>query len=776
MMPLYFKKALRDLRKDLTGIFLLIISISVCLATMATLLNTNKLFSSTVQETAKNQQDSVYFYTNPFQNELPDLRSINGIQHAQSLFQSKVRVEFNGSAKNFELQTFPSYTTGEETNHPGPPFKPGIYLEKTTMDHYHLTKGDMISVKLPGKKQKNLQVAGQITDYAFIPAKFTGLGRGYISPESMKTLGISSQKNTIKITLLPGEYKKNGDNILQHAKEKLKEQGITVYRTELVSEALTVRKQMTDTVFLLLIMLGTLAVGLAVILVIHFFYRLTAKKKQEMSILKVFGAQKKDLIWKYCSVTLGLIGIVIFLLTFLISACLSFYFSKTLIQDLNIGQLYFHYSRDVLFLIGILSFLVPSIAALVPINRVLKIPIVQGLKNGTKPYQRAEKRDSGFSLFLLSVRNSCRKKVQLLTNILMLSFGGAVIISCVALNNSLTSTLKEMQGFWKHDMQWDIRTQMDISDVSRIASNTNGVYQAESWTGRNAEVVLSSNYKSANALLLAIPRESNMIQPIVKKGFWLDSLPSNSIVINSDFQPLAGNVQPGESISLKIGNKKKTWTIGGIIQGQLTGPSIYMAEDDYHSWIDGQKPNRVIVKLYSNAKKQSAQTINEIETLFNRNNISIEAFDTAQNMNNRPEQIISMVLYCLLVTGILFSAVGMLNLIAAMGINVFERRHEIGLIRAVGGSRMKIYQLLLGEGLFIAMISWGLSAALSYPLQLLLNDKIGNSLINSPLPSSFSPQGLSLWLIVSLALGIIASVIPAKKTADLPIKELIAGK
>ncbi|WP_180954895.1 ABC transporter permease [Bacillus sp. V3-13] len=754
------------MRKNRARIFLIIISISICLSTVATLLNTKELFSRAVAHTDRQQDSVISLYTNVFQQELPDLTKIEGINDAEARFKSRGRVEINGSLKNFELIDLPGNLQG--TNH-----RPGIFLEKTTMDFYDLEKGDMIAIKLPEKKEADLPVAGEITDYTFIPTKFSGFGRAFISPASLDTLDLSSDKNVIQITVKSDDYQKNGSAIIENTKNLLNAEGITVYRSEYTQQSLLLREQMTDTVFSLLIILGVLALILAIILVIHFFYRLTTEKIHDMSILKVLGAGRKYL-WNEFIVSLGFMGSCIFFLTSLSSAGLSYYFSKYLIESLNMGEFEYYYSKDILILVVVLSFLIPFISAFVPINIVLRIPIIQGLLYGSKEFRKkGGSKATGFRFFLLSVRNAVSRKVQLLTNILILAFGGAIIISCIALNSSMVSTLKEIQSFWQHDAEWNIRTNLSSLQVTELVKQTEGVLQAESWTGRSAEAILPNEDTVSSTLLLAVPRESNMLNPEVTKGLWLNTLPKNNIVVNKDFQAIAGNIQPGNQISLKIGNQVKNWTVGGVVKGHLNGPAIYIGADDYHDWISEQQPNKVMVKMNSHG---NSKTISNIEQQFSDHQIAIESFDTVDHMNQRPHEIISLVVYSLLFTGVLFTAVGIMNLITVMSANVLERKQEIGIIRAIGGSDLKVFQLFIGEGLFIAIISWLISAALSYPIEKILNKSIGESLIHSQLQSQFSPWGLCLWLALSISLGVIASVVPARKAAGLPVKDLITEK
>ena len=52
--------------------------------------------------------------------------------------------------------------------------------------------------------------------------------------------------------------------------------------------------------------------------------------------------------------------------------------------------------------------------------------------------------------------------------------------------------------------------------------------------------------------------------------------------------------------------------------------------------------------------------------------------------------------------------------------NVFERRREIGVMRATGASSFQIFRLFIGEGLLLGWLNWLTALPLSIPAGLLL--------------------------------------------------------
>lgn len=117
----------------------------------------------------------------------------------------------------------------------------------------------------------------------------------------------------------------------------------------------------------------------------------------------------------------------------------------------------------------------------------------------------------------------------------------------------------------------------------------------------------------------------------------------------------------------------------------------------------------------------------------------------------------------------LFAILALPSLIAMLNtltISVIERRREIGLIRAVGGTRRQIRNMVVAESLILAAIgaSFGIVGGiyLGYVLVTAIE-------IIFPMGYSFPVSGILAASVIGLLFGVLAAVIPARQAARLEI-------
>jgi putative ABC transport system permease protein len=80
--------------------------------------------------------------------------------------------------------------------------------------------------------------------------------------------------------------------------------------------------------------------------------------------------------------------------------------------------------------------------------------------------------------------------------------------------------------------------------------------------------------------------------------------------------------------------------------------------------------------------------------------------------------------------------VGGLGLMGTMGMNVLERRREIGVMRSIGAVDRTVYQLVVGEGLLIGLISRLADALVAVPITSLLGRLVCESRVYLTVSSS----------------------------------------
>lgn len=114
--------------------------------------------------------------------------------------------------------------------------------------------------------------------------------------------------------------------------------------------------------------------------------------------------------------------------------------------------------------------------------------------------------------------------------------------------------------------------------------------------------------------------------------------------------------------------------------------------------------------------------------------------------------------------------IGGLGMMSAMVMSVMERTREIGTLRAVGWSRWRVVQLILGEAIGLSLIGGVIGSLLGAGLAWLAGQAPG---VGAFLEGSFSPAIFVQGMVTALILGIVGGVYPAWTAANLqPVEAL----
>ncbi len=126
------------------------------------------------------------------------------------------------------------------------------------------------------------------------------------------------------------------------------------------------------------------------------------------------------------------------------------------------------------------------------------------------------------------------------------------------------------------------------------------------------------------------------------------------------------------------------------------------------------------------------------------------------------------VIYVLLVFAVVIAALGIVNTLA---LSVIERTREIGLLRAVGVSRRQLRLMIRLESVVIAV----LGAVLGVLLGIVFGVTLMYALRDEGLERISIPfVQLVVFLVLSLVIGVLAAVLPARRAARLDVLKAIA--
>jgi putative ABC transport system permease protein len=131
------------------------------------------------------------------------------------------------------------------------------------------------------------------------------------------------------------------------------------------------------------------------------------------------------------------------------------------------------------------------------------------------------------------------------------------------------------------------------------------------------------------------------------------------------------------------------------------------------------------------------------------------------------DQVFAIV-YVLLFLSVVISMFGIVN---TLGLSIYERVRELGLLRAVGMSRRQVRRMVRVEAVIIAV----LGAVLGLAIGILFGWAMQRALSHLGIDRLAIPAGqLVFMLVVAALLGVVAAIWPARRAARLNVLEAIA--
>jgi putative ABC transport system permease protein len=171
----------------------------------------------------------------------------------------------------------------------------------------------------------------------------------------------------------------------------------------------------------------------------------------------------------------------------------------------------------------------------------------------------------------------------------------------------------------------------------------------------------------------------------------------------------------------------------------------------------GQSPRTVLVKA---APDRVAELQEDIERSLDNPTLVVQTRDEYREAVGARFDVFLNILYALLSVSVLIGALAVVN---TMTMSTMERTREIGLLRAVGLARNQVRSILLLESVVIAL----LGAVIGLGAGCLVGASVVFSQDGIPLTVPW-PQ-LATLVLLTTAIGILASLWPARKAARRPI-------
>ena len=124
------------------------------------------------------------------------------------------------------------------------------------------------------------------------------------------------------------------------------------------------------------------------------------------------------------------------------------------------------------------------------------------------------------------------------------------------------------------------------------------------------------------------------------------------------------------------------------------------------------------------------------------------------------------------ILAIVIIIVSALSIFISLLSSLRERKYELALMRVMGSSRSRLFTLILVEGLILALLGWALGFILSHGSMQIFARQLAESYGYDFSGWIFLPQE---WLVLlgSLALGMLAAILPAARAGQTDISDTL---
>ncbi len=792
MLSPRWRKVLRDLWGNKTRTLLVVLSIAVGVFAVGMIANSQVILARDLATGyAASNPASAILYTEPFDEGLVrSVRAVPEVKEAEGRRATWVRLKTGPDQwSNFELFAIADYDDiriNEVWPESGawPAGRREVLLERSSLGPANGNVGDTVVIELPNGQQRELRIAGLAHDLGQVPTIFWGGATGYVTFDTLEWLGLGRFYDELYITVAEKPLdREHIGQVTERVTDRLERSGWRVYQTEIPQPGEHWGHDVIQALLLFLSILGFLSLFLSGFLVINIITALLAQQVRQIGVMKAIGARRSQIMGIYLSMVL-IFGLLALTVAIPLGALAAQVLIAYLAGLMNFDVLNSGIPSQVLALQIAVGLIIPLLAALYPIITGTRITAREALSEyglgtgrfGTGLLDRLVEKVRGLPRpLLLSLRNTFRRKGRLALTLATLTLAGAMFISIFSVRASLFRELDDVLKYLDWDVEVDFNQGYRITRLEREALRVPGVVKGEGWGFAIAYRQRADGTESESIRILAPPATTDMLQPTISEGRWLRPEDRQALVVTSDFLQAEPDVNVGDEITLRIGERKRTWRIVGVA-GRISSVPFAYANYSHLSRITGST-GYAGVMMVATEKDDAAfqsQVARTLEERFKRIGLQVAATMTTGQIRASNIFQFNVLFTFLLIMAILLAVVGGLGLMGTMSLNVFERTREIGVMRAIGASDGAVLQNVMVESTIIGVLSWLLGGILALPLSKLLSDAIGIAFIQKPLSFSFSTGGILVWLIVAIVVAAVASFLPARNASRLTVREVLA--
>ena len=715
---------------------------------------------------------------------LPAVKQTAGVEDAELRRSVGTRVVAGGRSRDltlFALADFDRLRLAKVRRGSGawPPPSGSMLVERSSLGPLGVPVGGSVRLQLPSGRRPDVPVAGTVHDVNVPSTRITDVLYGYVTTGTMRRLGDRGRPN--ELLLRASGDRRAVERIAARVTGLLSREGVVVTETIVPEPGTFWAADPVESMVLLLTVLAVVCLFMSAFLVANVSSALVTQQTRQIGVMKAVGATGRATAGLYLA-TAGIYGGAALVLAIPLAAVLALVLVEYSAGLINLDAASFSLPPDVLLLQVGAGLAIPLVAALLPALAASRITVREAIARvgrGEQPRASrflAERTTPVPVVFRLALTSSLRRKGRLALTIAALVLGGSVFVGVLSVRSSLLRTLDDAATYRGYDVDVTLDRGYPRAAVERAARSVPGVVRAQAWSVEGAHRVRPDGSESETFSVIGAPAGSSILQPLLVRGRGLRPSDGRVVVVNTDVLDSEHGLRPGDGIRLAVnGRPPTTWQVVGVARRIVAGPVIY-ADRSTLARAAGRPAlaRRLVVVTRDHGRDAETAIGNAVTNRLERSGFGIDSVATSAALRALDRKNFAIIVTFLLAMAGVLAVVGGLGLAGMLSLSVLEHSREIGVLRAVGARDRDVMQVILVEGLFVAIVGWALAAPLGWLVGRGLSDAVGNLFLGAPLVYSYSGVGLLIWLGLALVLAVAASALPARRAMRLTVRDVLA--
>jgi putative ABC transport system permease protein len=226
-------------------------------------------------------------------------------------------------------------------------------------------------------------------------------------------------------------------------------------------------------------------------------------------------------------------------------------------------------------------------------------------------------------------------------------------------------------------------------------------------------------------------------------------------------------LEVGDTVPITVPTGERDYEVVAVIAENPLLDGLVLSLDGFAAAGYQDTDNFAFIEVAEGADRAAVRAeLEELADTFRL--VSVKDQDGLAEEQRGPIDQLLLLIYGLLALALVIAVLGIVNTLA---LSVIERTREIGLLRAIGLSRRQLRSMIRLESVVISV----LGALLGTVLGLVFGVVLMRELRSEGLEVIAVPWGqLAAFLVVSLLVGVLAAVFPARRAARLDVLRAIA--